>query len=622
MTSLSECPLGRSGSGFGIWKSSCVAAGPAIVICSVFTLIFIDKPFTVDDPTFLLMARHMLSDPLHPTAFNFVFHGAWLRLSQTPAGPLMPVLLMPSILAGGAEWLAHLAMLPVFILGLISVSALALRLGSTVSEAGWASLLTGTSAAVLACATTSMPDVPAMSFAALAAERLVAFRDQHRAYAAVSAVAAMSLAILARVHVVGLFVYLLPLLIGSWPRDVRDFIGLVSNRTFLVNLMPLAGAALAVFAVIWLTRDPETSGNIAHGVTNFSRLRDAKGNSASFFMLLVLSFPLGIGWIALYWRRILFSRWCWIAATGGVALAYVRRIIVSPASGWWPFCWEAPLTALGAAVLADIGLSAIRRRDRIDLALAGWLFLAAPVALYPQLVSKHILPSVPAMALLLVRHMRSERLSRSRAIQLTLCGGGILLGYLISSADDSFARIGQFAARVAAGEKLRGAHVWYDGGLGFAWYARKAGAVPLSDRAPEPRANDVVVAVAGIQPLQIERTPDAVMVRRISFTAPGGRVWGHFAGFWYNRERYGILPWQWSTRQWARVEVWRISYRKRAGASAVNQARTARSGRIQGCSEPGSDCNRPSQYLVSARHDSRSCDASVKRRIEVRRTSG
>jgi hypothetical protein len=220
--------------------------------------------------------------------------------------------------------------------------------------------------------------------------------------------------------------------------------------------------------------------------------------------------------------------------------------------------------------LVDIVLNAIRRRDRIDLALAGWLFLAAPVALYPQLVSKHILPSAPAMALLLVRHMRMEQVSQSRTLRLTLCGGGILLGFLISSADYSFAKIGQIAARIAAEEKLRGAHVWYDGGLGFAWYGRKAGAVPLSDRAPKPRANDVVVAVAGIQPLQIERTPNAVMVRRIYFTAPGGRVWGHFAGFWYNRDKYGILPWQWSTTQWARVEVWRISEPKCVGARVTN----------------------------------------------------
>jgi hypothetical protein len=30
---------------------------------------FLNKAFTIDDTMFLLQAKHLLSDPLHPTAF-------------------------------------------------------------------------------------------------------------------------------------------------------------------------------------------------------------------------------------------------------------------------------------------------------------------------------------------------------------------------------------------------------------------------------------------------------------------------------------------------------------------------------------------------------------------------
>jgi hypothetical protein len=42
------------------------------------------------------------------------------------------------------------------------------------------------------------------------------------------------------------------------------------------------------------------------------------------------------------------------------------------------------------------------------------------------------------------------------------------------------------------------------------------------------------------------------------FNEPGGRIWGGLAGFWYNRNQYGVLPWQWSRTQVARVEVWKM----------------------------------------------------------------
>jgi hypothetical protein len=122
-------------------------------------LFFVNKAFTIDDATFLLAAEHVLVDPLHPFAFDLVFHGLPTRASTNVTGPVMPVLLIPSVVAQGSEWLAHSVML-VFVVGIVSSAALALRLGISSEGAAWVAMLVATSAAMLAMATTSMPTFP------------------------------------------------------------------------------------------------------------------------------------------------------------------------------------------------------------------------------------------------------------------------------------------------------------------------------------------------------------------------------------------------------------------------------------------------------------------------------
>ena len=75
-----------------VLRASLLASWPALLVAFAFTLPFIDKAFTVDDPSFLRMAEHMLADPLHPTAFDVVFHGRAVRASQGVSGPVMPAL--------------------------------------------------------------------------------------------------------------------------------------------------------------------------------------------------------------------------------------------------------------------------------------------------------------------------------------------------------------------------------------------------------------------------------------------------------------------------------------------------------------------------------------------------
>ena len=46
---------------------------PAILIAVAALAPFHDKAFTIDDTLFLRQVEHVLSDPLHPTAFEMVW---------------------------------------------------------------------------------------------------------------------------------------------------------------------------------------------------------------------------------------------------------------------------------------------------------------------------------------------------------------------------------------------------------------------------------------------------------------------------------------------------------------------------------------------------------------------
>ena len=537
-----------------ILRRSLITAFPAIVVAMAFFVLFIDKAFTIDDRTFLLMARHMLEDPLHYSSFEFVFHGFRGRASGVVSGPVMPAMLVPSVLAGGAEWLAHLAMLPVFVIGLVSSAALALRLGMSQAGAFWVALLVGTSPAVLGMATTSMPDVPAMSFGALAVERLLAFRAERRVSTGISVAVALALAVLSRPQLAALFICVLPLLLDKWPSSPRALVAAVFDRAFLTRIGPLAGAVVLLAVVTAVMRDPVTGSNLAGSTKQSIEFWALRVNLSHLPAQWVLSFPLGIAWTMLHGRRMATSPRCWAWAVIGIELAALVSTVTGEVRS---LLWQAPVTALGMAVLADVISDAWRRRDLVEISLAAWLLIAWPAALYAHLPAKFLVPSAPAMALLIVRH--AEQAARPMIMRVLLGGSafaGLVLGLLIARADAAFAEVGRIGGRVIAEEIKRGERVWYDGGISFSWYADQAGARPMTWGAPLPAPGDVVVQ--GLSGGRIEQCPNKTLLRKMLFHEPGGRITGEFANFYTGEPAGPGAPWQWGRGVFGRIDVWRI----------------------------------------------------------------
>jgi len=522
-----------------------IAATPATLLAVAACLFFLNKAYTIDDATFLLAAEHMLVDPLHPFAFDLVFHGIPTRASTNVTGPVMAALLIPAVLAQGSEWLAHSAMLLEFVVGLVSSVAFALRLGTSSEAAMWVGLLVATSAAVLAMATTSMPDVPAMAFGVLGAERLLAFRSERRASAGIAAAVALALAVLSRSHLILAFIPLAGLLLTQWPQSLRAARVTLLSRPFLIDVLPLVFAVALLCAVTLLTRDPQTGMHFVGAIQHNLQWPLLRVNLSQVPAQWVLAFPLGLAWSALRGRQMLRSRWCWLGALVGIVLA----LLVPTGNGHWNRTWwQAPTTALGMAILVDIAVDGWRRRDTVQICLLAWLLIAWPAAIYYHLPAKYLVPSAPAMAVLIARqaeHGLPRMLVRSILAVTTLVG--LALGMAIAHADAALAEAGRIGGQTAAAYVKRGERVWYDGGWSFAWYARHAGARPLSIAPSLPDAGDVVV-VGLASHLLAERCSNNQLLEDRVIDRPGGRIQDGAAGFYTNAVGYGTLPWIWRSK--------------------------------------------------------------------------
>lgn len=102
----------------------------ALGLAAVVLLPFLGKAYTMDDPVFLREAQHLLTDPIHPSAFEMVW-GSDRRLRGSaflPGGPAIAYLLVPLALAEWREWAGHSLMLLYFAATIVGTATLARRL--------------------------------------------------------------------------------------------------------------------------------------------------------------------------------------------------------------------------------------------------------------------------------------------------------------------------------------------------------------------------------------------------------------------------------------------------------------------------------------------------------------
>jgi hypothetical protein len=536
-------------------------AAPSILVAALVLLPFLDTPFTIDDTLFLEQATHLLTDPLHPTAFETVWSEASVpqRMSQImPSGAVAAWFLVPAALAGGSERIAHLTQLAAFVLAILATVSLALRLGIARRFATIAGLLLAATPAALGMAGTAMPDVVAMALGVAGVERAVAWKQDRRIHQAVVATIVLGLAPLARSHLLLVLAVAVLLLAG-------DYLVKPSWRGERWTLwVPIAVGPILTIAVTLVTRDPAgTAGDLADATRNLSHAKYAAVNSVAFAIHWVLALPLALPWLVLRSRPIV-RRW-WVPAVA--AAACTGGILASP---WEPTRWPflaVPIAAIGATVLFDVFADAWARRDSTQLTLGAWLLVALPIAIYLHMPSKYLLASAPAAALLVARSMAAASKNLFRALAAATLAAGLALGVAILRANATFARAGRDAAAAMIAPSVAAGHrVWFAGNWGFKWYAQRAGGRVVTLTPPFPAPGDLLVIAYRAEPnvstlrMLQELYPRVSLIRRIVHQDPGGRTMSHPDGAGFFSNAWGYLPWVWSSgnHPLEMVYLWRI----------------------------------------------------------------
>ena len=521
-------------------------AWPALLLATVCLLPFLNKPFLIDDPHFLAMARQIVKHPAHPMDFTICWNlspDCTKAYALTPGNALIGYFLVPTVLTGAHEWTAHLTQLVLVWIAILAMTSLVLRFGWDRRHATVGALLLVAIAPFLPMASTAMPDILAAAVAFVAMERLAAWKAEQKWAQGAAAAIALGLAGFARAHLP----LLLPLaafylLDSANPKEAFAQV----RRRFWLWIPVLAGSGL-LFAIIATTREH----NLAlYPPADVSGLHNLRSNLVAYLLYLVIPLPLAACWIANRLRN--------------RSVRAVILLIVAEGIAWFGhFGVERRVTvfaAIGLAALVDLLYEALDTEEHTGIFLMLWIAIPLPIVYYLHLPAKYLLPIMPAVILLCFRLMEgfSLRFSRAAGIFMIVAGTGYSL--LILRSDAEFARFGRDAMyrliqpHVAAGER-----VWFSGQFSAYWYAPLAGATQTYTGGPQPQPGDLLVVgySEGARECVLPRFPHRILVDAITHKYRFGRTMGAGIGLYSNRLGYWL--WGFGDSPDDRYELWRIN---------------------------------------------------------------
>jgi hypothetical protein len=523
---------------------------PGCLLALICLLPYLNKAYTIDDPCFLLSARQILRHPTQPMSYELCWLGnetcAKSAATMGPGGVqvLMGYLLVPVILAGGAEWTAHLLQILLACIAVLEMVRLALRLGFDRVRASVAGLMLVAIPPFLPMASTAMPDIAALTLGLTGIERLLAWKDERRWHQAVVASLALGLAPYARPHLV----LLLPL--GAlWLFDeFRIRTALQQFRREACVWAPLLVAACILVTVNLVTRD---HGPKAESKTLLVGLDYIPLNLHSYLLYLCFPIPFAAVWLGALWRK---APMLLVLPAVPVLVLHLMLFRSKSLAEEWPLA----AGLYGLATLAYMLYQNLKAWDRIGLLLSLWLLIPLPTIIYLNLPIKYFVGVLPAIVLILIRVLSSlprPRELSAYGVLVFLCAA---YSCIVLRADADFAECGRRAAaeliapHVAAGEK-----VWYGGQWGFYWYAQEAGARVSKPGEPGPNPGELL-AVGLLESGDVTRNrfPNRELVDSRHYGAPHGRTMGYHAGLYSNH--FGRSLWIWAPETTNDYELWRI----------------------------------------------------------------
>jgi 4-amino-4-deoxy-L-arabinose transferase-like glycosyltransferase len=520
-------------------------AWPALLLATACLLPFLNKPFLIDDPHFLMMARQIVMHPMHPMNFTECWSlsdDCTKAYLLTPGNALMGYALVPTVLGGAHEWMAHLTQLLLVLIAVVAMTSLVFRFGWDRAHAIAGALLLVATAPFLPMASTAMPDILATAVALVAMERLAAWKAERKWGQGAAAAIALGLAGFARSHLALLLPLAAFFLLES--TNPKEVLAQIRKRYWL--FAPVVAGTVLLLAIIAITREHNLAINPPADVSGVKFIRN---NLRSYLLYFVFPLPLAACWVASrfkkWWRPLLLI----IAVAVPIAYVFLRK--------------HEPLAALfdlvGFVVLANLLFEALRRREHSGLFLMLWILIPLPIVYYVQLPPKYLVPCIPAVILLCFRLLEDCSARVARAATITLIVAGTVYSLLILRSDAEFARFGRdsmyrlIEPHVAAGET-----VWFGSQFSAYWYAPLAGATLTFPGGPQPSPGDLLVVGLNEKGyLTLARFPHRTLVDAISHKFSFGRTWGGGVGLYSN---YGSAFWLWGLGENTddRYELWRI----------------------------------------------------------------
>jgi 4-amino-4-deoxy-L-arabinose transferase-like glycosyltransferase len=462
----------------GVWLEW-FAQHPAWLLALVTVAVlfpFAGKPFNIDDPLFVWIARHIQSHPTNPYGFNVNWYGYdWPLWDITKNPPLACYYLSAAgSLFGWSETSLHAA----FLLPAIAVILGAYRLAARFCERPLlAAFLTLFTPVFLVSSTTLMCDILMLAFWVWA---LVFWMEgTERKRTGYLAVAALLMALSALTKYFG--ACLLPL-VAVW--------SVTRKRPFKEWLGWLALPVVALVAYQLITRALYGHGLLADAGKYATAIH---GSSLPQSLLTALAFTGGclapVTFCApLLWprRELLVGAISSLAIVGILFLAVRNTFPTSPGAGeilqilFW--------AAGGAGVLALTAADVYRRRDADSLLLACWLLgTFIFTAFFNWIVNgRSILPMTIPAAILVARRLEQRVSAGVKFSPISLfvpAAAGAALAIWVTVADYFFATAQRELANAVHGLYGQGDNpshrLWFQGHWGFQYYMEQDGATAL-----------------------------------------------------------------------------------------------------------------------------------------------
>ena len=571
----------------------------AVAILGVVGLLalFLNKAFTIDDPLFLALGRHLQHDPLDFYGFDVHWYAEPERMAAVTKNPPLAgyFIALAAWLVGWSEPALHAAFLVPAAAVVAATYGLARRFGSSPLAATWAGLW---SPVFLVSSTNVMCDTLMLALWSWSVLLWVRGLDQRRSSSLWWAAVLASLAFLTKYFAIAL----LPLL--------AVYAGL-RERAWRRWCLPLGLPVLtaAVYELVTQRMYPELGVGLLRDAMGFASATGRGEADLAARTFVGLAFAGGCLAPVLLFTPLLASRRVLAVGALGVAAAcalaarsedlFGQRFDAIPGGAEARelgvvatelLMAQGALWACAGLVVVALALNALwSRRDPDTFLLVSWLLGTLAFAAFVNWVNngRSNLPMAPVVGILLLRRVDAVERIRGRArplarrLALAASAGGALA---VAWADYDFAGEVRHQARTITERYASpdGPPILFQGHWGFQYYMEQGGARPWNLRSEELQRGQVVVLPvhnvnvtldARFPPRRFERLPT------LESTGRGVHTMAAFTRVSFYASDLGALPFAFGRGFPERYYLWRVREPFRASMIAAERLDAKRAGR-------------------------------------------